>query len=74
MNVRNKFGKAPSGWWWAVWQDDRLVGFGAGYKDKRRCFSHEKKCLKLAGKALMFPVECTNPIIPKSPQEGPAHD
>lgn len=56
--VESNFGKAFSGWWWGVWQDGRIVGFGAGYKRKARCFRHERECLESARQRVMPTVEC----------------
>ena len=64
MKVESNFGRdAILGWWWGVWQDGRLVGFGAGYRGKRRAFRHEADCARAAGKGLMPTVACRNPII-----------
>lgn len=77
MSASSNFGREPFGlgWWWGVWQDDRLVGFGAGYRDKRRCFKHEAACLKLAKSARLETMQCANPAIrPRSlaPSTPPA--
>jgi hypothetical protein len=65
VKVESNWGKQPFGvgWWWGVWQDDRLVGFGAGYRDKRRCFAHEVECRKRASKGSVPTVECKNPAV-----------
>jgi hypothetical protein len=52
--------RSMNGWWWGVWQGTRLVGFGAGYRDKRKCFKHEAACYKLACGGPMPTVECHN--------------
>lgn len=51
------------GWYWAVWQDGKLVGFGAGYREKRRCLRHQLVCLKRARVAVLPEVVCSNPVI-----------
>lgn len=51
------------GWWWGVWQGTRLVGFGAGYRRKARCFSHQRSCERLAAEVEMPKVMCENPRV-----------
>ena len=66
MKVASRFGKQRwNGWWFGVWQDDRLVAFGAGYRDKRRCFKHERKSREQAEQREMPEVKCTNPCVEK---------
>lgn len=61
--VEENFGKTLSGWWWGVWQDGRLVGFGAGYRNKRTCFSHQMTTAKDAAQNTLPTVKCSNPSI-----------
>lgn len=61
--VESNFGKAFNGWWWGVWQDGRIVGFGAGYKRKARCFRHERECLESARQRAMPTVECQSNVV-----------
>ena len=64
MNVTSNFGKQRfGGWWFGVWQDGRLVGFGAGYSDKRRCFRDERRTVKAAQEKEMPTVICCNGVI-----------
>lgn len=63
VRVEENFGKTLSGWWWGVWQDGRLVGFGAGYRNKRTCFSHQKATAKAAAKDTLPAVKCSNPSV-----------
>lgn len=67
--VHSNFGHIKGiGWWWGVWQGDRLVGFGAWYRDKRKSFRHEATCLKQARKGQSMPaVPCINhTIVPRT--------
>lgn len=63
LNVESNFGKSFEGWWFGVWQNDKLVEFGAGYKRKEKCFKHEREAIKIAKAIKMKPVLCTNPSV-----------
>jgi hypothetical protein len=63
--VHSNFGRCRfgGGWWWGVWQGWRLVGFGAGYRSKARCFKHERQCKSRAEQGEMQTAPCENPIV-----------
>jgi hypothetical protein len=63
MKVETRFGKSSGGWWWGVWQGGFLVGFGACYKSKQRCFKHQNACLERANKVELPTVDCENPDV-----------
>jgi hypothetical protein len=63
-DVVSNWGQRPGiGWWWGVWQDGVLVGFGDGYRRKERCFRHERDCKAVAQRQQMPRLECRNPVI-----------
>ena len=61
--IGTNWGKTCSGWWWGVWQDARLVGFGAGYRMKKTCFRDELRCRKRAEKQELPAVKCECPYV-----------
>ena len=63
FDVESNFGKAYNGWWWGVWQDGRIVGFGAGYSRKARCFRHERECVEAAKEREMPAVDCQSNVV-----------
>ena len=65
IDCESNFGRSTSGWWWGVWQGNKLVGFGAGYKRKQRSFRHERECLNEARRRELPEIKCENASVMK---------